>query len=60
MNDASLVPITKALAEHFQSIGEPVPAPEELADQAKNLLSFFEILMKARRENQLDIGEGLL
>ncbi len=47
----SLRPITKAIADHLRCQGKPVPPDEELINQAKKLLSFFEILIKADGEN---------
>ena len=47
----SLKPLTQALADHMREQGKPIPSDEELISQAKSLLSFFEILIKAEREN---------
>jgi len=47
----SLQPLTKAITDHLRDQGKPVPPDEELINQAKSLLSFFEILIKADRGN---------
>jgi len=47
----NLQPLTSAIAEHIRNQGSTVPPDEELAVYAKDLVSFFEILIKAEQED---------
>ena len=47
----ALQPLINAIAEHLRDQGRPIPSDEELIDCAKNLLSFFEILISADGES---------